>query len=134
MRDASILKRTEYTDDVNKAMQEPTFLILTVLVSEPLHGYAILSEVEQISEGRVRMRVGTLYAALDRLAREGLVEIASEEIVSGRLRRRHRITGRGATALSEETRRFEDLARQARRRLRQRPVQARGAIAAGGLG
>ena len=98
-------------------MQEPTFLILTVLVGGPLHGYAILSEVETLAAGRVRMRVGTLYAALDRLAGEGLVEVAKEEIVNGRLRRSYRITARGADALTEETRRLEFLASQARRRL-----------------
>jgi DNA-binding PadR family transcriptional regulator len=108
-----------------KEMQEPTYLILTVLVTEPLHGYAILSEVEDLSAGRVRMRVGTLYAALERLAREGLVEVDREEIVSGRLRRYYRITGQGAEVLSQEAQRLARLAGQARRRLAQRPIQAR---------
>jgi DNA-binding PadR family transcriptional regulator len=117
-----------------KEMQEPTYLILTVLVTEPLHGYAILSEVEDLSAGRVRMRVGTLYAALERLAREGLVEVDREEIVSGRLRRYYRITGQGAEALSQEAQRLARLAGQARRRLAQRPIQARvlGVECAGG--
>jgi len=114
-------------------MQEPSFLILTVLASGPLHGYAILSEVESMSAGRVRMRVGTLYAALDRLAQEGLVEVDREEVVNGRNRRTYRLTGLGATTLSEETGRLELLTRHARRRLRQRPAQARIATAEGGL-
>jgi PadR family transcriptional regulator, regulatory protein PadR len=105
-------------------MQEPTYLILTALVTEPLHGYAILTEVEKLAAGQVRMRVGTLYAALDRLAREGLVEVESEEIVNGRLRRYYRITAQGADALTQEAQRLARLARQARRRLAHRPIQA----------
>ncbi len=115
-------------------MQEPTYLILTVLVTEPLHGYAILAEVDDLSAGRVQMRVGTLYAALDRLDKEGLVEVDREEIVSGRLRRYYRITGRGAEVLSLEAQRLARLAGQARRRLAHRPIQTRslGVESAGG--
>ena len=101
-------------------MHEPTFLILTSLLGGPLHGYAILGEVATISDNT--MRIGTLYAALDRLAGEGLVEVEGEEVVNGRMRRSYRITGVGKRALTEETRRLESLAKQARRRLRQRPV------------
>ena len=52
-------------------MQEPTFLILTSLAAGPQHGYGIMTDVAQISEGRVRLRAGTLYAALDRLSLAG---------------------------------------------------------------
>nr|MYU48522.1 PadR family transcriptional regulator [Streptomyces sp. SID7803] len=58
-----------------RAMQEPTLLLLTALADEPRHGYAIAREVETISDGRVRMRTGTLYGgALERLLNEGLIE------------------------------------------------------------
>ena len=49
------------------AMQEPTFWILTSLAAGPRHGYGIMTDVERISEGGLRLRAGTLYAALDRL-------------------------------------------------------------------
>lgn len=111
-------------------MQEPTFLILTALVAEPLHGYALISEIEQASEGRVRLRVGTLYAALDRLTQEGLVAVESEEVVSGRLRRTYRVTGEGAAALAAEAERMASLARRARARLRQTRVPLTGFDAA----
>jgi DNA-binding PadR family transcriptional regulator len=118
---------------MTKPMQEPTFLILTALLPEPLHGYALLTEVEAVSAGRVRLRVGTLYAALDRLAEEGLVEVASEEVVRGRLRRTYRITGAGAQALEAEVERMASLTRKARERLRGRgmlgvPGSAMGAV------
>ena len=103
-------------------MQEPTFLVLTALLDGPLHGYALLQEIEGISEGRIRLRVGTLYAVLERLAGEGLIEIAAEEIVNSRLRRTYRLTGAGASALTEETGRLESLARAARTRLIRRPT------------
>jgi DNA-binding PadR family transcriptional regulator len=101
----------------NKPLQEPTFLVLTALIDQPLHGYALLQEVDRISGGRTQMRVGTLYAVLDRLAGEGLVEIAVEEIVNNRLRRTYRITETGTAALSAETDRMESLARTARTRM-----------------
>lgn len=105
---------------MTKPMQEPTFLILTALLPQSLHGYALLSEVENVSGGRVRLRVGTLYAALDRLAEEGLVAVDSEEVVRGRLRRTYRVTGAGADALAAEVDRMAVLARKARARLRGR--------------
>lgn len=113
----------------SKPMQEPTFLILTALLAGPLHGYALISEVERASDGRVRLRVGTLYAALDRLTEEGLVEVDSEEVVSGRLRRTYRVTGAGATALSVEAERMAALARRARSGLRRRGVPVTGRVA-----
>ena len=112
-------------------MHEPTFLILTSLVAGPLHGYAILGEVAAISNNR--MRIGTLYAALERLNGEALVEVAGEEVVNGRLRRSYRLTGLGEQALTEETKRLESLAKQARRRLRQRPALS-GRVAIRGCG
>ena len=109
---------------MTKPMQEPTFLILTALMPEPLHGYALLAEVENVSDSRVRLRVGTLYAALDRLADEGLVAVHSEEVVRGRLRRTYRVTGAGEAALAAEVDRMADLARKARARLRGRTTAA----------
>jgi DNA-binding PadR family transcriptional regulator len=107
---------------MSKPMQEPTFLVLTALLDEPRHGYALITEIERISDERIRMRVGTLYAVLDRLAGEGLIAVASEEIVNSRLRRTYRLTGAGATAVTEETDRLESLARAARTRLARRPT------------
>ncbi|MEE9414423.1 MAG: helix-turn-helix transcriptional regulator [Acidimicrobiales bacterium] len=53
-------------------LREPTFLILSAAAPEPLHGYGILQEVEKLSSGRLRLRAGTLYTALDRMTRDGL--------------------------------------------------------------
>lgn len=87
-------------------MREPTFWILTALAAEPRHGYGVIQEARALSDGRVVLQAGTLYAALDRLAAEGLVEVDREELVDGRTRRYYRLTGPGATALSAETERL----------------------------
>lgn len=117
---------------MSKPLQEPTFLILTALLGEPLHGYALLAEVESVSGGRVRLRVGTLYAALDRLTQEGLVAVESEEVVNGRLRRTYAVTGAGTEALAAEVDRMTTLARKARVRLRGRLATGAAALATGG--
>ncbi len=101
-----------------KHMQEPTFLILASLAAGPQHGYGIMTDVAQISEGRVQLRAGTLYAALDRLRSDGLLDADREEIVDNRLRRYYRLTPRGRTRLADETARLRANAAVAARRLR----------------
>jgi DNA-binding PadR family transcriptional regulator len=105
-------------------MQEPTLLLLTALADTPRHGYALIKEVEEISSGRVRLRTGTLYAALTRLQQEGWVRVTGEEVVGGRHRRYYALTEAGAGALAEETARMRATAREAARRLRLRDVTA----------
>ena len=99
-------------------MQEPTFLILSVLAAGPQHGYALMREVGVASEGRVELRPGSLYATLARLVDEGMVEVDREEVVDARLRRYHRITGSGATALADEVERLRHNASVAVRNLK----------------
>jgi DNA-binding PadR family transcriptional regulator len=101
-------------------MREPTFLVLTALAEEPRHGYAVLEDVAAMTGGRVRLRAGTLYAALDRLRTEGLIEVDREEIVQSRLRRYYRLTAAGERSLSVETARLRHQATIAERRLRAR--------------
>ena len=86
---------------------EPTFYILAAVTRRPLHGYAILRAVEELSEGRVKLRAGTLYAALDRLVRESALVVDSETVVDGRLRRNYRITASGRKTLRASAERFE---------------------------
>ena len=99
-------------------MSEQAFFILTALVGQPRHGYGIVGEVAELSDDRVRLKVGTLYGVLDRLAGEGLVEPDREEIAQGRLRRYYRLTSRGHDALAAEAARQAANARTATKRLR----------------
>ncbi|WIM94277.1 helix-turn-helix transcriptional regulator [Actinoplanes oblitus] len=105
-------------------LREPTFLILTALAGEPLHGYGLIAEVDRLSEGRIALRPGTLYGALDRLTDAGLVTIDHEETVDGRLRRYYRLSGQGTTLLAAETDRMRRNVEAAAARLRTRPAPA----------
>ncbi len=98
-------------------MQEATFLILTALAAGTQHGYGIITDVKAISGGRVRLRAGTLYAALDRLRTEDLVRVDREEIVDGRLRRYYRLTSQGSGLLAVEAARLHENATAALSRL-----------------
>jgi DNA-binding PadR family transcriptional regulator len=88
-------------------MQEATFLILTALAGGTQHGYGIITDVERISDRRVRLRAGTLYTALERLRADKLVEVDREEIVDGRLRRYYRLTAVGQERLAVEAARLQ---------------------------
>src|SRR2546423_10519818 len=101
-------------------LQEPTFLILTALATDPLHGYGVIQEVSRLSSGRVVLRPGTLYGALDRLSDQGLVAADREEIVDGRLRRDYRLTEDGAGLLHPEAQRLAGNPPEARPRHRPR--------------
>jgi DNA-binding PadR family transcriptional regulator len=98
-------------------MQEASFLILTALAAGPQHGYGIITDVEQISRRRVKLRAGTLYTALERLREDGLVEVDREEIVDSRLRRYYRLTAAGGERLAEEAARLRSNAHAALTRL-----------------
>ena len=98
-------------------MQEATFLILTALAAGSQHGYGIITDVEQISKRRVRLRAGTLYTALERLRTDRLIEVDREEIVESRLRRYYRLTPTGAERLAKEADRLRSNAQVAMSRL-----------------
>jgi hypothetical protein len=74
-----------------RALQEATLLVLIALSRGSQHGYGIVTDVQEISGGRVKLRAGTLYAALDRLRADGLIGIEREEIVASRPRRYYRL-------------------------------------------
>ena len=102
------------------AMQEPSFFILTALErATPLHGYGIIQAVDQLSDGRVKLKAGTLYAALDRLSAEGLIAVDREEAVGGRLRRYYVLSDDGRAALEAAVARLESNAQVATSRLRE---------------
>jgi PadR family transcriptional regulator len=83
-------------------MRRPTYFILAALLRGPLHGYAIIKLVEDLSEGSVRLATGTLYAAVDRLHEAGLVEPVKQEVVNGRARRYYALTPDGSAAVRDE--------------------------------
>jgi len=76
-------------------------LLLAVMAAGPAHGYAIITAVRERSGGAFDLPEGTIYPALHRLERAGL--LASDWAdASGRRRRVYALTGKGATALAAE--------------------------------
>lgn len=106
------------------AIREQTYFALAALMDGPLHGYAIIKRAEELSDGRVRMAAGTLYAALDRLSAEGLVRVLSEEVVNGRARRYYGLTDEGVAVLRAEA----DRMAQAARVVTDRPIRIVGVV------
>ena len=92
-------------------------MILTALANGSQHGCGIITDVRQISGGRVRLRAGTLYSALDRLRADELIGVDRKEVVDGRLRRYYRLTPEGSRRLAAEAARLQAAAAAALRRL-----------------
>lgn len=88
-------------------LREPTFLVLAALGPGPLHGYGIIKTVEQMSEGRVRLRAGTLYSALERLEAQGYVAFDGEATEGGPTRRYYKLTQAGESLLAQEATRLQ---------------------------
>lgn len=107
-----------------KPMREQTYLVLLALAAGPLHGYAVITAVSELSDGAVTLGPGTLYGALDRLSGEGLVAVAAEEVVEGRHRRYYQLSDDGRAQLVTESRRRAELSRRANRVLDLRPGTA----------
>jgi DNA-binding PadR family transcriptional regulator len=93
------------------------FRILVALADGEMHGYAIMQEVAKQSAGVVRLGPGTLYAAISRMLKDGLIEESEErpdpELDDSR-RRYYRLTNLGGRVLAMETKRLGDLVRMAR--------------------
>ena len=98
------------------SLSPPSYFILAALLDGPLHGYGIIKQAAELSDGRVRLTAGTLYGALDRLAEEGLILADRQEVVEGRTRRYYRLTDNGVQALHREAARMEQAARVVTRR------------------
>jgi DNA-binding PadR family transcriptional regulator len=77
--------------------------------------------VSELSDGRITLRAGTLYAALERLTEDGLLSVEREEAVEGRLRRYYRLTEKGTARLDAEAQQLRANAAVALRRLRANP-------------
>ncbi|MBB4788362.1 PadR family transcriptional regulator [Streptomyces rapamycinicus] len=76
-------------------------LLMAVLEQGPLHGYAIITAVQRRSGGVLDLRTGTIYPALNKLERLGLLT-SSWESVGERRRRSYQLTDAGRRSLAEE--------------------------------
>ena len=108
------------TDEVpGKPLTPVVYHTLIALASGPRHGYAISQDVEDATEGQIRMGPGTLYGSLQRMEKSGLLRVA-DPVGSGSAhedrRRYYELTPRGRGALEAEARRLERAVALARSR------------------
>ena len=78
-------------------------LVLKTLALEPLHGYAIAQRLQQVSRAVVIVQQGTLYPALHRLEKRGLLKAEWKASDTGRDAKYYRLTKAGQSQLAEET-------------------------------
>jgi PadR family transcriptional regulator, regulatory protein PadR len=95
----------------------PSYFALATLIDGPLHGYAIVRRAAELSDGRVRLSTGTLYALLERAIDEGLVVAGAPYVEGGRQRRDYTLTRKGRDELAAEAHRLAHAARAVKRRL-----------------
>jgi DNA-binding PadR family transcriptional regulator len=88
------------------------FLILWALSERDQHGYRLLTEVEELSRGRVTIKPGSLYEAIQTLESRGLigaVQAGDEATSASRQRRTYRLTNFGRQVLDAEANRLSEL-------------------------
>jgi DNA-binding PadR family transcriptional regulator len=92
-------------------LREPTYFILLSLSPGPKHGYAILKEVEALSEGRLLLSTGTLYGAIKRLLDRNWIERVTDPIPNStdRQRKAYALSELGRRVLNAEIQRLEKL-------------------------
>jgi DNA-binding PadR family transcriptional regulator len=95
------------------------FHILLALADRERHGYAIMREVETLTEGRIKLGPGTLYGAIKQMLAAGLIEESDDRpdpALDDQRRRYYRLTALGRQTASEEARRLAELVRLAQRK------------------
>src|ERR1700677_1895156 len=100
----TLSKKTEQRDLFRGALE---MMVVRSLQREPMHGYALVQHIQQRSNELLQVEEGSLYPALQRLLREGLVKAEWEISASKRKVRTDRITRAGKKHLEREMTRFE---------------------------
>lgn len=83
-------------------------LLLSLINSQPLYGYQIIKDIEKQSNGFFQFKEGTLYPALHRLERSGLIKSKWQKLNNGQERRYYYITAKGEQALVDRLETWRD--------------------------
>ena len=83
-------------------------LLLCLLEQQPMYGYQIIKELEARSQGYFKFKEGTLYPALHRLEKTGLITGKWQMLPNGRQRRYYHITAKGHSKLATEKIKWRD--------------------------
>jgi DNA-binding PadR family transcriptional regulator len=107
----------------SQPITETTYFILLSLAAGHRHGYAIMKDVQQISQKRVVLSTGTLYGALKRLLELGWIERVNDPTAdeNGRERKAYRLTQLGQAVLDSEVERLNALLAAAEQRVVGKP-------------
>lgn len=98
-------------------LSEPVFQILLSLADQELHGYAIIQDIRERTEGAVDLTASTLYAAIKRLLDSGLIsELTARPAADDARRRYYGITALGIEVAQLETARLDRALRMARKK------------------
>lgn len=98
---------------MHKSLPAASLHVVLALLGGEKHGYALMQDVEELSDGSVKMGPGTLYGTLNRLVDDGLIEETRQED----RRRYYQLTAQGERVASAEMARLHNLVQR---------VQARG--------
>ncbi|HEY2858331.1 MAG TPA: PadR family transcriptional regulator [Terracidiphilus sp.] len=82
-------------------------MILQSLRRQPMHGYALVKHIQQVSDDLLQIEEGSLYPALQRMLREGWLESETGTSAKGRPTRIYRVTDKGLRHLETELNSFE---------------------------
>ncbi|MGD2078101.1 MAG: helix-turn-helix transcriptional regulator [Chloroflexota bacterium] len=97
-------------------LSQPVFHILLALADQERHGYGIMQEVEERTDGQLHLAPGTLYGAIKRLLKQNLIEETDERpdpALNDERRRYYKLTGFGQRVLTAEVERLTGLVEQA---------------------
>ena len=86
-------------------------MVLRLLAEKPMYGYQIVKELQTRSEGYFDLEQGTLYPALHRLEKDGLVGSKWEVVEDGPSRKYYHITDQGRTELAKSVQQWSDFSR-----------------------
>ena len=99
-------------------------LILKALSLGPAHGYGVLLRIEETSKGLLTLEQGSLYPALARLERRGVIVAEWGRSANNRRAKFYQLTDEGETHLVGETDRWAEMVRAVRHVLDARPSEA----------
>ena len=99
-------KKPEHRDLFPGALE---MMILQSLRAKPMHGYALVQHIQEVSEDLLRVEEGSIYPALQRMLKEGWLESEAGISAKGRPTRIYRLTDEGIRHLEQEVAQFEQM-------------------------